>query len=284
MRKTHIAILALALAPAVTQAEDLPDFTASATPYVRYSFESDLNDDNAFSVLRSGASLSLRKNVSETLSFGLAGVFEYSNYDSDADFPDDFIFVDLRPSVASYLSERFGIYGGAVLSFGGEPDADVADSLTYGGFVGFNYKISDGMWIGTGVGVTTQLEDDLLLVPLITLDWAINDRLSLTADGLSAKLAYEVDNQWTVFLDGRYEFRQFRLNDTAIVPEGVLSDESVPVSVGVTYSPSDNISMSLAGGAVVWRQVRFFDDDENELSKDTADITPYVAFSVKIVW
>lgn len=284
MRKTLTALSALILAPTTTYADVLPDFTASVAPYVRNSFESDLNDAVSFSVLRSGASVSLRKIESRQLNYGLSAELEYSHYDANASFPDDFLFFDLRPSIATYLNERFGIYGGAVLSFGGEPDADVADGLTYGAFIGFNYKVADNVWIGTGIGVTTQLEDDLLFVPLITLDWTIHDRLSLSAEGLSVKLAYKVDDQWTVFLDGRYEFRQFRLNDNAIVPEGVLSDESIPVTIGVTYSPSDSVSMSLAGGAVVWREVRFFDDDENELTHDTADITPFIAVSAKIAW
>jgi long-subunit fatty acid transport protein len=276
---------AVLVSGSVVLADDVPSWSSSVTPYARYSFDQDLNDDNSFSVLRSGATFRTGGPVTESVFSGLNLDAEYSNYDfGDDAFPDDFVFIDLRPSVSVYVNEDFGVYGGALLGFGGEPDADVADSLVYGGFVGFNYQIAKGVWIGTGVGVSTQLEDDLLVVPLISLEWAITDRLTLNASGLKGDLTYKVDDEWSVYVEGRYDIRQYRLHEDSIVSEGVLGDEAVLVGVGVAYSPSDNITLSLGGGAIVWREITLYDDDENKLSQDTADPTAYAAASVKIAW
>lgn len=283
MLKT-IACSVLALMP-VAIAEDVPTWSTSITPYARYSFDQDLNDDNSFSVLRSGATLRTGGPVTESVFTGLVLDLEYSNYDfGDDAFPDDFVFIDFRPSASVYLNENFGVYGGALLGFGGEPDADVADSLVYGGFVGFNYQIAKGVWIGTGVGVSTQLEDDLLIVPLINLEWAITDRLTLNASGLKGDLTYKIDDDWSVYLEARYDIRQYRLDDDAIVAAGVLGDEALLVGLGVAYHPSENITLSLAGGAVVWREITLYDDNENKLVEDAADMTGYAAASVKFAW
>ncbi len=269
----------------VVLAGDVPSWSSSVTPYARYSFDQDLNDDNAFSVLRSGATLRTGGPVTESVFGGVVLDLEYSNYDfGDDAFPDDFVFIDLRPSASVYLNENFGIYGGVLVGFGGEPDADVADSLVYGGFVGFNYQLAKGVWIGTGVGVSTQLEDDLLVVPLINLEWAITDRLTLNASGLKGDLTYKIDDAWSVFVEGRYDIRQYRLDDDAIVAAGVLGDEAILAGLGVAYHPSENITLSLAGGAVVWRQITLYDDNENKLVEDAADPTAYMAASVKFAW
>jgi opacity protein-like surface antigen len=276
---------AVAVSGSVVLAEDVPAWSSSVTPYARYSFDQDLNDDNSFSVLRSGATFRTGGPVTESVFSGLALDVEYSNYDfGDDAFPDDFVFIDLRPSVSVYLNENFGVYGGALLGFGGEPDADVSDSLVYGGFIGFNYQVADGVWIGTGVGVSTQLEDDLLIVPLVNIEWAITDRLTLNASGLKGDLTYKIDDAWSVYLEGRYDIRQYRLDDDAIVAAGVLGDEAVLVGLGVAYQPSENITLSLAGGAVVWREITLYDDEENKLAEDAADLTGYAAASVKIAW
>ncbi|MBC7782886.1 MAG: hypothetical protein H7144_03525, partial [Burkholderiales bacterium] len=161
---------------------------------------------------------------------------------------------------------------------------ELGDSLAYGAFAGVNYQIAKGVWVGGGVGISTQLEDSPIAVPLINIDWTINDRLRLEVGGLSGTLTYTIDPQWSIFAEGRYELRQYRLADDAIVPEGVLSDASIPLGVGARFSANDNISVSLSGGAVVWREIEFFDDDENSLSDDTTDIAGYVAASVKIAF
>ena len=41
------------------------------------------------------------------------------------------------------VSERWSWFVGGILNFSGEPDADVSDSATYGGFGGARYKFSD---------------------------------------------------------------------------------------------------------------------------------------------
>lgn len=277
----------LAFCTAGAFGETLPPWAASVTPYGRYSFEADFEDGQSLSVLRAGADFTVGGPVSQATFISLAVGTEYSNYDfsiAAAGMPDDVYFVDIRPAVSTYLNENLGIYGGLILTAGAEADAELGDSVAYGAFAGVNYQIAKGVWVGGGVGISTQLEDSPIAVPLVNIDWTINDRLRLEVSGLSGTLTYTIDPQWSVFVEGRYELRQYRLADDAIIAEGVLSDASIPLGVGVRFFANDNITVSLGGGAVVWREIEFFDDDENKISDDTTDITAYVAASVKIAF
>lgn len=262
------------------------DWKTSVTPRASHEVDTDLGDAT-LSVTRAGVNIKTGSQLSQQLVVGISLDAEYSNYDFGDAFssaPSDYLALELRPSASFYFSENLGTYGGLILGAGGEPGADVGDSLIYGAFGGFNYQIAKDVWIGAGLGVSTQLEDDVLYVPLVTIDWKINDQLSLEANGLSGKLTYAIDKQWSIFAEGSYQLRRYRLDDDSIVPDGVLADDSIPIGVGVSYAPSDNITLSLVGGAVVWREIEFIDDDENEIASEDADITPYIAASVKFAW
>lgn len=262
------------------------DWETSLTPRASHEFDANLGDAT-LAVTRGGILFKTGSQLNQQLIVGASLDAEYANYDFGDLFstaPADFLAIDVRPSASFYFSENLGVYGGAILGFGGEPSADIGDSLIYGAFGGFNYQIAKDLWVGAGLGVSTQLEDDVLYVPLVTIDWKINDQLSLEANGLSGKLTYAIDKQWSIFAEGSYQLRRYRLDDDSIVSDGVLADDYIPVGIGVSYAPSDHVTISLVGGAVVWREIEFIDDDENEIASEDAEITPYVAASVKISW
>jgi hypothetical protein len=234
--------------------------------------------------------LTLGGPIDSTTFFKFSGELEYSNYEfdhldafgfADVDGPDDVYSIDLRPSFVKYLTPNFSVYGGVIFGAGGEAGADVGEALYYGGFAGFSYQVQPGLWLGAGVGVSTQLEDDPFIVPLVTLDWTINDRLKLEATGTRGLLTYKVNDQWSTFVEARYIFRQFRLDDDAVVSGGVLTDESLPVGVGVTYAPSDHLSFTVTAGGVFWRTIKLTDDGNHDLVDEDADVTAYVGLSGK---
>ncbi len=254
-------------------------------PYARHAFDADLDGGASVAVSRAGANVIFDKKLSDTAygSVKLLGEYSHYNFAPGDGVLDDGVTIELRPSLINYYSDHFNVYGGASVGASGETDADISNALYYGGYVGFSYKLGDGVWIGTGVGAQTQLEDDLLFVPLFTLDWNITDKLNLSANGLSGTLTYTIDKAWSVYLDARYEYRQFRLNDApgAPLPDGVLRDETVPISLGATWHAGDSLSLSAAGGVVAWRNIELRDNDEHRLSSPDADPTGFVSVSLK---
>lgn len=287
MNLSRWAVSAVVLASSAALADD-GGWRVTLEPYGRHAFDADLDDGGSVAVSRAGVDLFVDKPFSEGTFGRLKVMAEYSHYDFDGvggtALLDDGLTVEIRPSLSTYFSPDLGVYGGLILGAGGDPDADLGDALYYGGYIGFNYQITPGVWIGTGVGVQTELEDDLLFVPLFTLDLKLTDRLTLSADGLSGRLTYEIDEEWDLFLDARYEYRQFRLDDDALVPDGVLRDQVVPISLGVTWKPTDALSLTAAGGVTAWRNLEVREEDENELASTDTDTAGFVSVVVKWVF
>lgn len=273
-----------------------PPFALSVTPTASYAFDADLDGGASLSVARAGVNVTPAFMIGQAVRVSLNSNAEYSRYEFDklqnfegvagsvGNVPDDTVQVVLRPSVAVFFSEDFAVFGGPVFTFGGEPDVDIGDSVTYGGFAGFNYQISPGVWIGTGIAFTQELASDGLVLPLVNVAWQINDQLRFDATGLSARLSYAVTPEFTIYAAGAYEFREFRLGEASIVSGGVLSDESIPVTLGVDWKVNSNLTLGVFGGVVAWRQVEFFNDTDNSIADDNSAVTPYGGIKAELAF
>ena len=264
-----------------------PTFTL--TPYGNYAAPADLGHGNGtIDVARAGATLTTAMQFSPTVSGKLVTQGEYSHYDLHnlSAVPDggkdalDVGMLDLRPSVNVYINDHFGVYGGVLLDLSGDSGAHLSDAFSYGAFAGFNYKLGDGIWVGTGIGFSTELEDDPIVLPLFTATWQFADNWTLSGDGLSARLTYKFSDSLSAYLDGRYVFRQYRLAATDVVPNGAIFDESVPITVGVEYHATDALSVSAEVGSVVYRRVEFWTPGSNQAGADEANPALYAGLQL----
>ena len=73
--------------------------------------------------------------------------------------------------------------------------------------------------LGGGLALTTQIEDDILVLPLLVLHWQIRDNLRLStrpATGATGfyfilELVYDLGGSWEVAVCGAWEIRRVRL-------------------------------------------------------------------------
>jgi hypothetical protein len=149
-----------------------------------------------------------------------------------------------------------------------EEDASLDDGRSEGLLAGVGWKLSDTLTIGPGFGWYTELGGGAHAFPIIILDWAITDKLSLTTGrGLAASqgpgldLTYSLNDKWQVALAGRYEKTRFALEDDGVTPDGFGQDKSLPLVLSVQYSPWPMTSFSAFIG------IEF----EGELSLENAD-------------
>lgn len=298
LRSRHKILAACVMASTtVAVAADLADETAvKPTTFTlggqaSYAFDTDLGDaDGSFSVFRSGGSLTIGTPVTAASDLRITIDGEYSHYyfrDIDAvpgsdgsDSLDAYLFA-VRPTYSHYFSPNFGVFGGVILAASGMAEADVGDSLTYGVFAGVNYQISPNVWVGGGFSVVTELEDSAFVVPLLSLNWAVTPDFTLSSEGLGLKATYKLDDAWSVYLRGRYEFRQFRLDSAEVLSDGVLSDQSLPITVGVTYELDDALSFSAEAGVVAYRRLEFSDSDGDQFGADEADPAAFLSISAQ---
>lgn len=292
-----IAPLAAAVfaAPAVVHAESTtapakPDYVFTLGGDARYSFLTDLHDDGgSFSVFRSGSWVSMNNKIDDSQSLKITVSGEYGHYffrniaaapGSDGSDSLDVYEFAVRPTYTKYLSDRFGLFAGVDISAQGMANADFADSLAYGVFGGVNYKLADGLWLGLGLAATTQLEDNAFVVPLITINWQATPELRVASEQLGFRATYQIDNAWSVYGRARYEFRQYRLDGDEVIADGVLTDQSIPLAVGVTYRPDDQLTISAEAGVIAYRRLEFTESDGHQAGADEADPALFLGFDV----
>jgi hypothetical protein len=258
-------------------------------------FESDLDDSpGSLSTIRAGGGLEVGVPVGErarltTLFFGEQSWYDFSDATGlvpGTDDPlDEAYRLVLRPLLSWQVSQDWGVFCGGSLNWGAENGADLSDALTVGGIAGARYRFSDSFSLSFGLGVASQLEDSTEFFPLIGVDWQIDEqtRLSSTGDeGVGLRLTHAVSEHWSVLVQGSYESREFRLADDNALSEGAMRDRRVPVAAGVSYSPSQSVTLQLLGGVVAWQELRFDDSGGNEVSEVNADPAPFVRLILRV--
>ena len=137
-----------------------------------------------------------------------------------------------------------------------ESGASLSDGRTEGVLAGIGWRVSDTFLIGPGFGWFSELGGGSDAFPIIVINWAITDRLSLgTGGGLAASqgpgltLEYNPNRKWKLGLTGRYEKIRFALDNGATSPARIGEDRSLPLVLSVQYTlwPMTTIG-AFAGG------------------------------------
>ena len=108
-----------------------------------------------------------------------------------------------------------------------------------------------------------------------------------TGGGLAAsrgpglQLTWQPTSQWRLALGGRYEKIRFRLDDKGAAPGGIGEDEAIPLYALAEYSWSDDLKLSLIGGAEVGGNLRLEDSSGNLVSESDMDTAPFVGLTFK---
>lgn len=242
-------------------------------------------DPGDVDVARAGGEISVRHAVNPRLA--LTGSFrhEVSDYDFESAgglFPgstdDESPFDDVRESrfalgFAYGIDEFWSVFGTGFVGAGYESGADFDDALYGGGFAGFGYAFNEAFSLQLGIGVRTRLEDSTLVIPLIGFRWQISDTVSLESEGISARLAWQTNDELELSLFARYTTRDYRtVDNNQYLPDGVFSDDRVVIGARADWEPAPLFSLTLEAGASVWQEFTFYDSDGDEISDSDTDI------------
>jgi hypothetical protein len=237
-----------------------------ANPGFTYQADADFNDSKygKFSTTRADLPMSYTfKREAGDLRVG--AFYEYSEYDSDKfagtqDF--NTVFFDLLWK--SMLNDNWGyfLYGGA--GFSSSTHATFTDGLTGVGGGGAQYVWSPDLSLGFGLAVGTQLEDDPRVLPIINLNWQINDRWKLTTLN-GATISYDVLGDKRLFADftAKYQFRDYRVgNDTSI------TDQQILIELGATYRFCPEFALRAFAGVAAGRKLEVRHNGNEVTSQD----------------
>ncbi len=159
------------------------------------------------------------------------------------------------------LTWRFGfgdtgsVFIVPALRFNGENDASASDSRTYGLYAAAAWRLRDNLTIGPGIGIFSRLENSTKFFPILAIDWDISDRWNLsTGRGLAASqgpgltLSYQLNEDWSLGLAGRYENVEFRLDNKGVAPGGVGRNQSIPLVFTAELKPTEKLNLSVFTG------------------------------------
>lgn len=223
---------------------------------------------------RSGLSLNLHQEASFYSFTNATGLVPGSG--SDAPF-NDVYETSIGSTLCVAASERTSWVSSAALTFAGEDNAALGKSLSVCMLTGLRYRVRDDVTIEGGLAAVSLLEDDPWLVPYVGFDWDMGAGWRLSASGPRVEFSKELGREWTLGAIAQYEVRQYRLNASNPLPDGVLRDQQIDLGLEIAWRPQPDTRLSIEGGMVGWRELQFLDRDGNKVSETEADPAPFAS-------
>lgn len=258
-----------------------------------YQFETDLDDgDGEFAAIRGGLGITARTVFSEELSLSIRGDYQINSYDFSGDtFAGGDLWDDIHTfSVGAIFdfeaSDDWRLFAGPVLQFSFEGGAQGGEAITFGGVFGVAYRFSQNLTLGGGIGITSQLEDDMRFFPIFVVNWQITDQLALrnspligagSRDGL--ELVYAWDNRWEFAIGGGYYYNRFRIEGEAAYEDGIGEETGIPIWGRISHACTDNFKINIYGGVMAGGELRLEDEDGDGVANSDYDPAPFVGIS-----
>ncbi|TVQ31677.1 MAG: hypothetical protein EA376_08415 [Phycisphaeraceae bacterium] len=260
----------------------------------KHTLKHDLDDEGDVSITRAGLQVGFGLPLSERSMFNFDIDGEYSNYnfggattlapDSTDPF-DDFYSTSITPSIFIQLEEQWTALVGGNVTFAGESNARISDSITGNIFATFGRHLSPDLFLAAGILVSTRLEDDVRVIPLIGVDWRFHEQWRLHSQGAGARLTYEATESLDLSLRGRWESREYRLSSSSdALSRGAFLDDRILISAEAAWRPSDRMSVKVEGGASVYERFKTLDRRGDRVSRQVNDPAPFFGINVSIAF
>lgn len=267
------------------------DFTFTLTPKFRHTFDADIDDpSDSFSVYRTGIAAQGTWNASESTTWVFDFGYEFNGYQFDgpntmiAGTTDPFSSIHILDGAATAYfrgDDRWTWIAGGRTRVAGESDVDIDDAITFGGHLGAMYAFEADRRIGFGVFATSQIEDDVLVVPIVQIDWRLDDTTRLVGRGTRGEIVWELNDSTDLALGAAWEHRRFRLDDDPIALGAVVDDTSVPIFLRLMHQPDQNVQISLTGGVIAWQEFEVA-NRHGRMERDFGvDPTGFIGFDVR---
>lgn len=233
------------------------------------------------SITRLGAAFGVRHSINQRLALRFGASVEHSVYDfsgatgfvmGTADPFDDVTISTISLGLEYAPNEADAWFVGGFVRSSGESGSDFGDTINGGVRLGYQRVFNDTFSLGAGVALGTELEGDLYAIPLIIVDWKIAEKWRLlTSERAAIQLRYQHSDTWTFGLEGGYERREFRLDESGPLPSGVVDERRIPFALFATYTASPNFIITGRVGTSLWTELEFSDRRGNKISDDELD-------------
>ncbi len=281
--------------PAAQPPLDDTDLTLSISAGYQFLFRTNLDAGGSYSVDRVGLELKVKTKIGQD--WRVEGNLRYllNDYDFNAvvglggDPWSDIHTLQMDVRFEWWTTNDIVVMFGPFVMWSRESGASWDRALTGGVFAGVMYVSSAQLAWGAGIGVSSQLEDSVLVYPILFLDWKFSSDMKLTSVAGPVGLAFtgiewvwEFADHFEFGVGARYEFRRFRLDDSGFAPGGVGEETSIPFWGRLSYRFNDNFSVDVYAGVVAGGTFQVDDANGNRLGDDDSRLAPTLAIAFRV--
>jgi len=250
-------------------------------------FKTDIDGGGEFSISRFRAGLGLPFRFNDQ--WALASTFKYQldayDFNGGGD-PWDTIETFTAVALLQYrLDEHWMIYGGPLLRMAAETGADLDDATRGGAAIAFKYTVDENLNLGAGIIAMGQLEDDTLVMPILTLDWNFMDEwrlkvgfTDLATAGYGAEMSWDFHPNWQLAFGGAFHKSRFRIEDH----DGIGQEKAFTLSVAATWTPSQTFSGTAFLGLAAGGQLRLENSGGTKLEQHDYDPAPILGLKAAL--
>lgn len=262
-------------------------------PYAFASTTADLDGGGDVGLRRAGWQLGLSTPISERWRFDFDFINEYAFHDISAagalgggDPFDTLIGAQLLPSFLWIGPGKWSWRFGGRIEYAAEEGADFGESIIGGVFAAFRRQETENFSWGLGAAVFSRFEDSVWVIPLPVISWRVSETLFIYSERVGVNVEGKITDDWFLTLKARWQPREYRLSDdsSAILPGGVLRDESVLVGLELAWRPRPRVEAALELGGVVYQEFELLDSRGNTQFDDNTDPLAYIAARVQFTF
>jgi len=178
----------------------------------------------------------------------------------------------------------------AVAGIAAEEGSDKDEALVFNYISIAEYKVNDKLTIGPGFGVASQIDRDLSIFPIISVQWQINDEWKMASGpsdvaAAGANVYFEfspasLQNKWTFTAGTSYSSKNFKLASNTTTIDGSGEESIASAYLAASYKLQSGIKLSAIAGYHFYQSYSIYDNAGDELSKEGLDDAPYFGVSV----
>jgi hypothetical protein len=305
------------------QAIDVPDMVMPgrnapptiATVQYGHQFETDV-DDPTTEFKRHDAKFAVghRLDLDERTSVLFMGQYSLQDYDfsgnsgpPDPSNPSKYQWNDihrltLMAMIGHQLTDEWQLVGVPLVTSRGEGGSDFGDTITGGALLGFEYAPNPDFSIGLLLGVFSQLEGGVGILPVPILNWHFAEDWNLETGlvtvfdtGIGAEVTWQMTENVSLGTGIAYQSRQYRLQDddpravntnlpTRTDKGGAGYETAVPVFAVLRWRPTKASTIDLLGGVNVGGGLRVEDDKGGKIADDGYDPAGFLGVKAGVMF
>ncbi len=165
--------------------------------------------------------------------------------------------------------------GGSV-SVAGETRADLWEAFNGSALAGVGYLVSTNLRLTLST-VVFGFESTVPVLPVPGVDWTINPAWRLLTPGPGLDLVRTLGPASKLTLRGRWEYRQYRLDDDPPAPGGMFYDQRVRMGLEWSRRFFHVVEAAVEGGAYVYQQLQLRNRFDSKVANTDGGPSAYAA-------